>query len=122
MRKILNLSLTLILAFILIACTPSLVEDKEYTVTFELHNGQDPITAKYLENQLVEEPVEPTYDGYEFDNWYKDAELTQIWVFAADRVTSDVTIHAGWTESELEEAYNIDMWIESSYVNVLREM
>lgn len=120
MKKILSTICAVLVTLVLIACEPVAVTET-FEVTFELNNGEPAIVRTVNKNALVEQPGEPIRDGYEFDLWYKDENLTVQWVFLADRITENTKIYAGWNILDEEEAYNIDMWIESSYVNVLRD-
>jgi uncharacterized repeat protein (TIGR02543 family) len=48
---------------------------------------------------LVVEPPPITRDGYAFDGWYRDADFTNTWNFAADTVAdpgSTITLYAKW--------------------------
>lgn len=47
---------------------------KEYTVTFDTNGGSASITEKVKNGKLVEEPVDPTREGYKFLGWYLDDE------------------------------------------------
>ena len=73
--------------------------DEEYTVYFITGDG-----ATYVPNQsvkkgeLVTKPENPTRDGFDFDNWYKDEALTVVWNFETDKVTNHTMIYAKWNE------------------------
>ena len=45
---------------------------------------------------LVAEPEAPVRTGFVFTGWYTDAECTDLWDFASDRVDADVCLYAGW--------------------------
>jgi uncharacterized repeat protein (TIGR02543 family) len=70
-----------------------------YNVAFN-SNGGSSITGISAEaNATITKPTNPTKDGYVFDGWYKEAELTNAWNFATDTVTSDITLYAKWVVS-----------------------
>ncbi|MBO6133155.1 MAG: InlB B-repeat-containing protein [Lachnospiraceae bacterium] len=70
----------------------------QYTVTYETNGGSeaDPVTVD--RNSLLTEPAEITKEGYAFDGWYKDAELTEAWDFSSDKVKSNMTLFAKWNK------------------------
>jgi|GEM_PF-3384527 len=69
----------------------------QYTVTFESNGGSDVAAATVIENAVIAEPIAPTKDGFEFEGWYTDAELTQAYDFAA-KVAKSFTLYAKWAE------------------------
>ena len=38
----------------------------------------------------------PVREGYVFEGWFKDENLTEAWDAAADKVKSDLTLYAAW--------------------------
>ena len=38
----------------------------------------------------------PAREGYVFEGWYKDENLTEPWNAASDKVKSDLTLYAAW--------------------------
>lgn len=81
-----------------------------YTVTFNSNEGTavDPVTV--VAGSFFKKPTSPTRDGYAFDAWYKDADLTEKFDFASDKITTDTTLYAGWTKLEAgaEVTYTFD--------------
>lgn len=70
-------------------CTP---KEKTYTVTLNLGDGQEDV--RELSSQITAAPVPSTVkEGYEFDSWYLDAELTQQATFPME-LTADITLYA----------------------------
>ena len=70
-----------------------------FTVTFEENGGS--VVADLLlvgEGTMITAPSAPTKDGYTFEGWYKEVELTNLWVFETDTVTADITLFAKWDE------------------------
>ena len=73
-------------------------EEVKYTVTFE-SNGGSGVKSKSAEyNTTITAPANPTKTGYTFVGWYKEAGLTNVWNFANDKVTGNITLHAKWNE------------------------
>lgn len=44
----------------------------------------------------IPEPEVPERAGYTFLGWYKDAGLNEKWDFAKDKVSSEMSLYAGW--------------------------
>jgi len=69
-----------------------------YTVTFELGGhgvAIAPLTAA-AKDSLINEPQEPTEEGYRFLGWFKDPSCTVLWKFDTDTIQEDTTLYAGW--------------------------
>ncbi len=68
-----------------------------YSVTFE-SNGGSPVSS--VENVAYDtkiiKPEDPVRDGYNFDAWYREEELTNLWDFETDTVKSAMTLYAKW--------------------------
>src|SRR5690606_11713970 len=67
-----------------------------YTVTFETNGGSPIGSVNVLQDGFVTKPANPTRDGFMFDAWYKDEDLTTPWLFATDKVTGNITLYAKW--------------------------
>lgn len=69
----------------------------EYTVTFNSNGGSE-VAAQTVEyDSKATKPADPTKDGYTFDNWYSDEELTTVFDFDT-KITANKTLYAKWTE------------------------
>jgi uncharacterized repeat protein (TIGR02543 family) len=69
-----------------------------YVVTFNSQGGSavDPQTVAH--DGKVIEPTPPTRAaGYTFGGWYRESACTNIWNFATDVVTANITLYAKWT-------------------------
>ncbi|MFT9820382.1 InlB B-repeat-containing protein [Lysinibacillus sp. NPDC056185] len=69
-----------------------------YVVTFDSNGGSEVSSQTVGYNELVKAPAAPKKEGYTFDGWYKDKELTVLWDFAKEVVTQNVTLYAKWTK------------------------
>lgn len=74
---------------------------KTYSVTFETNGGNDVAQQTVTANKTVSEPAVPVKEGYTFDGWYSDKELTKQYDFAS-KVNSDIILYAKWKENDSE--------------------
>lgn len=67
-----------------------------FRVTFDSQGGSYvyPQTVK-RESQVIE-PALPERTGYTFAGWHKEAALTSLWNFLADKITANTTLFAKW--------------------------
>ncbi len=72
-----------------------------YTIKFETNGGSAIKTITVNKNAVATEPTAPTKDGFKFDGWYTDKELTTAYDFTA-KVTKNFTLYAKWTKIEKE--------------------
>ena len=77
---------------------------RQYTVTFNSNGGSSvaPINADY--GSQVNEPDEPTKDGYNFVGWCLDSNLTQL-IEWPTTITQNITLYAKWNEAVPYGAY-----------------
>ncbi|MDD6483644.1 MAG: S-layer homology domain-containing protein [Clostridiales bacterium] len=69
-----------------------------YTVKFET-NGAGTVSSQNINpNGTVKKPADPTKEGYTFEGWYTDKELSKAYDFSA-KVESSFTLYAKWTEN-----------------------
>lgn len=68
-----------------------------YTVTFNYNDGSDPVEVSVYYNKKVAEPEDPTRDGWTFDGWYIDGEVTPTVYDFSTPVTEDISLSASWT-------------------------
>ncbi len=70
-----------------------------FTVTFDSEGGSEVASVRVMEGNPVPVPVTPTRENFDFDGWYRSAdEGSALWDFERDRVNSDLTLYAHWTE------------------------
>ena len=74
----------------------------KYTVKFETNGGTTIKSASANKNAVVAEPDAPTKEGFTFDGWYTDKELTTKYDFT-EKVTKSFTLYAKWTENKEDE-------------------
>ena len=72
-----------------------------YTVKFETNGGSAVKAITVNKNAIAAEPTAPTKDGFKFEGWYTDKELTTAYDFTV-KVTKNFTLYAKWTEIEKE--------------------
>lgn len=67
----------------------------QYMIFFNSNGGStvNPIKQDY--QSLVESPIGPTREGYTFDGWYSDSDLTQAYVFIV-MPSTDIELFAKW--------------------------
>lgn len=72
-----------------------------YTIKFESNGGSEVKAITVNKNATATEPTAPIKDGFKFDGWYADKELTTVYDFAT-KVTKNFTLYAKWAEIEKE--------------------
>ena len=69
-----------------------------YTVTIDKDNGDTPVVLEDVyENTTIDQPANPTRDGYTFTGWKCGAN---DWNFATDVVTGNINIVAQWQQQQ----------------------
>lgn len=74
-------------------------EPESFTVSFDTDGGSDVPSVTVLDGETFDKPDDPTKEGFTFEGWYKEAELTNIWAFETDTVTANITLYAKWEEA-----------------------
>jgi uncharacterized repeat protein (TIGR02543 family) len=71
----------------------------QYTITFETNGGSSvaSITGNY--GVSVSAPNDPTREGYTFNGWYSDTNLTQTYLFDT-MPASNITLYAKWNVNQ----------------------
>ena len=74
-------------------------EIQKYTVIFN-SNGGTTVAAimNVTSGSIIEEPAEPTKEGYFFGGWYKEEMLISSWNFATDKIIENMMLYAKWYE------------------------
>ena len=89
----------------------------KYTVTFESNGGSNTEAQKVTEKTCAKEPAVPEKEGYIFDGWYADKELTNKFDFAS-KITKNITLYAKWTENKDDEKTTEPSEIENPFKDV----
>ena len=96
---VLSIALVISCAFGLAACSQ---EKQIYTVTYDAAGGAVSGEATYEysaeEGTFLEQPETPVRNGYKFTGWAKDESGSQLWVFAVDKLSSDMKLYAVWSQ------------------------
>lgn len=67
------------------------------TVTFETSGGNVIESITQVFGSTVTQPVNPIKEGYNFDGWYLDEELTVLYSFS-NALTENITLYAKWID------------------------
>ena len=78
----------------------------KYKVSFNSNGGTSVGDIDVDYNNMITAPSDPTLTGHTFDGWYRDAGLTNLWVFASNTVVSDTTLFAKWTPNKYTVTFN----------------
>ena len=78
---------------------PNNTQGATYTVTFDVQgHGSAPKTQVVDAGGHAAAQKAPAEDGWTFEGWYKEAGCSNKYDFAAETVTSNITLYAKWTE------------------------
>ena len=75
-----------------------------YTVTYDANGGEFTGGASTFEqadiagNSTLTAPASPTRTGWTFSGWATDKSGSEMWNFASDTVTGDITLYAVWQQ------------------------
>ena len=73
-----------------------------YTVTFNSQGGSNVASQTIEDGERVVQPVAPTRVGYIFTGWFREATGINVWNFAVDVVTANITLYAKWAVDKNE--------------------
>lgn len=105
LRKIMMISTVFLLSIILVGCGKA----KTYTITFDSNGGTKVEKQEIKENKKIEEPDDPTKEGYKFLGWYLDGKKYDF----DKKVTKNLKLKAKWSK-ETEEV--LDTYEPVSYI------
>ena len=75
-----------------------------YTVAFDTNGGSTVPTQGVNEGNKAAKPDDPTKEGYTFEGWYADKELTTPFDFDS-AISDNTTVYANWTKDQIEPTY-----------------
>lgn len=75
------------------------VGSSTYIVTFNSKGGSSVASQRVDRNDTVDEPRDPSRDGYDFTGWYTDSSCTKLYDFDT-KVTKSFTLYAGWEKTD----------------------
>ena len=88
------------------------------TLTFDSQSGSAVAAIETGAGLPIDEPEDPTRDGYMFKGWYKEAECTNEFDFEAG-ITEDTTVYAKWiVPKTLTLSLNYEGAAEASTIKV----
>ena len=87
---------------------PQNTEEFDFKIELQLNNGEDAIEAE-VNDGIVEVPEAPKKDGFKFDGWYSDKELTEKWDFLTSKANEDTVLYAKWEELPDDSLYSISV-------------
>jgi len=67
-----------------------------YEVSFQTGGGSAVGSQSVVEGETATKPDDPTWTGYVFKGWYREAACATLWDFNNDRITTNVVIYAKW--------------------------
>lgn len=99
-KKGIKIAVVLILIIIIIAIILLLMlgKEKQYSVTFDGNNGSSTFVENVESGALVEEPEEPTREGYVFVGWYLGDEKFDF----SNPIEKDMKLEARWEKKAVE--------------------
>lgn len=90
----------IVLSLLLVASIAFGVAHRGYDVAFDSLGGTAVESQKRMFGELIEMPELPTREGYVFDGWFLDENMTIPWDMQMDTVTGSMTLYAHWIENE----------------------
>lgn len=69
-------------------------------ITFDSNGGTDVPGQQQMYGELLDEPEDPSREGYTFTGWYKDPACDIQWDVETDTIESDMNLYAGWQKNE----------------------
>ncbi len=97
--KALDIIIVVCIAVIIIVMAIDL-QNPGFTITFDSKGGTDVPAHNQMYGELLEEPEDPTREGYVFTGWYKDHACFELWDLENDKIQEDMTLYAGWQKKE----------------------
>ena len=95
---------------VMMICVFAACETKEETlclcaISFASNGGSEVEDIMQNYGTSVSAPTEPTKEGHNFNGWYIDSELTQLYTFTT-MPSEDLTLYAGWEIKTFTVTFN----------------
>ena len=87
--------------FMFTSCSEREEKIDMFTITFNSSEGSSVVSQTIVKGEKATKPDDPVREGHTFMGWYKEAELTNEWMFPTDLVTTDIVLYAKWIVSYL---------------------
>ena len=81
-------------------------------VSFESNGGSAVEPIETLEGQNIVAPVEPTKEGYVFEGWYTDADLTNLFDFNETLINENIKLYAKWSKVKEQEYKEVTTYVD----------
>ena len=78
-----------------------------FYITLVLNNEEEDVEVSVDGNGFVAVPVAPKKEGFKFDGWYSDEELTEKWDFLTSKATRDTVLYAKWSSLQDVSLFSI---------------
>lgn len=110
MRKILTILMLTLFSVVLFACRDKQITDDFVNVLFFTGVGGSKVETYFdvVIDSIIEEPEEPTKDGYRFSGWYQDVKYENEWIFETSEVKKSMVLYAKWYSMIWTINFNID--------------
>ena len=95
MKKIMFGIAMLFIMFILVGCNG---QNSNIVINFETNGGSTIESIVIEDSSSFTMPTNPTKDGYSFDGWYLDENLTDTFDIGNITDSSEITLYAKWEE------------------------
>ena len=76
-------------------------EGDHIKVTYKFNNGEDDKIVEVVYNNLLKEPEDPIYEGYEFNGWYREGQDYEYSFY--EPVIEPFTLEAKWEKPKDNE-------------------
>lgn len=88
----------IVLCIVLVGCLFFGISHRGYQITFDSLGGTVVESQKQMYGETLQAPESPVREGYVFEGWYRDINLTLPWNQEEDVITESMTLYAGWKE------------------------
>ena len=120
MRKLILMVLIILLTFILVSCEDKKLNDNYTNVIFYSGRNATSVDSYFdvLVGETIEEPNDPTRNGYRFEGWYKEINYTNKWDFDVDVVEKSLVLYAKWSSLNWTIEFVLNDLLDEEFVNI----